>query len=113
MVNPIPDDLTIVDVSVALGSGSFTAAGSFEIDIQEKTTTSAGVATQHTLGGDTSKVTVKMDSAGAESTKYYRTMQSTGNSATITQGNMLFCDIKTVSNCSMTDLTVIVRCKKT
>jgi hypothetical protein len=110
---PLPDNLTIVDISLLAGSGAFTAAGTFEIDIQEKSSSGSGTVTQHTLSGDTSKITLSLTSVGAEGTRYYRTAQSTGNSVTVSQGNVLFCDIKTVTNSIMTDLTVIVRCKKT
>ena len=102
----IPENMTIVDVGVILGSVSGGISPSITIALEEQAPVQN---TQYVAGAGTVKLTHTF--VPPTTTKYYVTSYSTDNNATVTQGNTLFCRISALANFSLTDITVVVRCK--
>jgi len=109
---PISSNERIEEVIAVFGDYQAGSASNVTISIREFTSSGSGSGTQIISTAGTERASLTYTTPGASGATYYRTIQQTGLSANISQGNILFVSITALAFASANDLTVIVKTKK-
>jgi hypothetical protein len=108
----VPIGMTLVDISVNLGSFQASAAATLSLQIRQLTTTTAGVSLPISTTSGTLMQTVTYTTAGSSAATFHRTKTVNGLSVGFTAGNVIFVVVSAFTNCSAADMVMSLRFKQ-